>query len=1021
MINALRLLQLLPLGRQLNSLPNPNALQRRVFFLGQRLVGSLLSAGLVLGSLLGLSAAAVAEEEEAVIEEVVVTGSRLTTNPNLASAVPVLTVTGDEGVMRGNIRIEDFVNVLPQVFAGQASEVSNGASGTASLNLRGLEARRTLVLIDGKRLPYGSSQTSATNLDLVPMQLVQQVDILTGGASAVYGSDAVGGVANFILQKDFEGVQIGGQFARHYAENDSSRAQGILRAASQPVPGSGTDGEETQFFAKLGVNFDDGRGNATLFFSYEDRDSILQADRDFSGCALGQDDGPNSFAGLGCVGSANFRLFGGPGGFAFQEENGNIIDFAGGPTQTFNFGPTNFFQRPAERYHFYAKSHYDLNDNVEAFFDFTFINNVSDAQIAPSASFGIGAYSINCNNPFIQGNSGVSFATIFGCDAAAIAAGTVVDGITASHRNVEGGSRNSRLENSTWRGVGGLRGSFADDVWQWETFIQKSETRDQSISTNDFVVANLQQALLVTTDANGNAVCTDTTGGCVPYNIFQRGSNGETRVTQAALDFIQGIGLVNGSTAQLVFGGNIQADLDAYDISMPWTDAGVGVLFGFEYREDQLDAIPDQISQVPGGGFTGVGGATLPVSGAVEVTEFYTEFEVPILTERTYAKELTLRGQYRISDYDAAGNNTSNSFDTDAYGVSLAWAPIDDLRFRAQYQRAVRAPNVIELYEGQNTDLPNLTAAGTNTNNVQLFDPCASNAPIESLANCQRTGVTAAQYGTILDVISGQTQSLTGGNTNLNPEEADTVTVGFVYTPAFVEDLTISVDYFDIVVEDAIEDGIPAQTTLSQCLATGSAVFCDLITRATSGTLAAGTSGVGFQQTNINIGELETQGIDLQVGYAFEIGVHGISLDYAATFLDTYNKVPFPGADPIVCAGKFGNSCERPFSEYRHRAKVTWTNPWAVDVVGTWRFFDETGIDNTTEQLETKLDSVNYFDVAASYSPIEDLTLRASVLNLFNETPPIFSSAGPALGNGNTYPTVYDISTTMVVSFEYNL
>ena len=206
MINALRLLQLLPLGRQLNSLVNPNAPQRRVSLLGQRLVGSLLSAGLVLGSLLGLSAVAVAEEDEAVIEEVVVTGSRLTTNPNLASAVPVLTVTGDEGVMRGNIRIEDFVNVLPQVFAGQASEVSNAATGTASLNLRGLEARRTLVLIDGKRLPYGSSQTSATNLDLVPMQLVQQVDILTGGASAVYGSDAVGGVANFILQKDFEGV-----------------------------------------------------------------------------------------------------------------------------------------------------------------------------------------------------------------------------------------------------------------------------------------------------------------------------------------------------------------------------------------------------------------------------------------------------------------------------------------------------------------------------------------------------------------------------------------------------------------------------------------------------------------------------------------------------------------------------------------------------------------------------------------------------------------------------------------------
>lgn len=900
-------------------------------------------AALALTSLVPLAANAQTAEEE-VLEEITVTGSRLTANPNLSAATPVLSVTAEQAVIRGNVRIEDFVNILPQVFAAQASEVSNGASGTATLNLRGLGTERTLVLIDGRRLPYGSSQISSVNLDVIPLQMVERVDILTGGASAVYGSDAIGGVANFILKRNFEGVEVGAQYGASYNSNDDSFWENVLQAGDQPVPGSSTDGDETLVYGMLGVNTGDGRGNATLFASYEDRKAILQQDRVFSGCALGQDTGPSSFGGFGCVGSGNFRLFGGPGGFAFQQENGSIDAFAGGPTQTFNFGPFNFFQRPSERYTIYGKGHFGVTDNVEVFGDISFVNNFSDAQIAPSASFGIGAYSINCDNPLIQGNPGsLAFTDIFGCSAQDITDGTIVSGMTASHRNVEGGPRNSRLENSALRIVAGLRGSIADDVWNWEVFTQAAETRDQSESTNDFVVANLQQAFLVTTDANGDPVCIDPSGGCVPYNIFQRGPGGESLVTEAATSFIQGVGLVNGSTSQIGFGGTIQADLGEYGWKVPTADYGVRFLVGFEQRSDELDARPDQISQVPGGGFTGVGGATLPVKGEIDVTEFFTEFEVPLLSGFTGAEELTLRGQYRFSDYEGTGNNTTNPFETDAYGLSLAWAPIDELRFRGQFQRAVRAPNAIELYTGQNTNLPNLSAAGTNANGVQLFDPCASDAPIATLETCMRTGVTAAQFGTILDVISGQTQSLTGGNPLLDPEKADTITFGFVWTPSFVDNLSVSVDYFNILVDDAIAAGIPAQTTLDNCLATGDPAFCSLITRSSSGSLAAGTFGVGFQQTNINIGELETTGVDLQVVYDFDVGEHGVRLDYAATILDQLDLVPFPGGDPIECAGFFGNNCagdpeKGPSPEYRHRVVASWQTPWPVDLNATWRF-----------------------------------------------------------------------------------
>jgi outer membrane receptor protein involved in Fe transport len=971
--------------------------------------------------------AAFAQADEEALEEITVTGSRIRANPNLAAATPVLSVTGEEAAIRGNVRVEDFVNVLPQVFANQASEVSNGASGTAALNLRGLGRNRTLVMIDGRRLPYGSSQISAANLDIIPMQMVERVDILTGGASAVYGSDAVGGVANFILRSDFDGVEVGGQYSVSYNSNDDDFWASVLEAGSQPVPGSTTDGEEALLYIMLGANTQDGRGNATVYASYEDRRAIAQADRVFSGCALGQDDGPESFGGFGCVGSGNYRLFVGSGGAAFQQEDGTIIPFAGGPSQTFNFGPFNFFQRPSERYNIYAKGHYEIADSIEAFADFSYMNNLSDAQIAPTASFGTSSYSFNCDNPFLQ-TPGLNLATdIYGCTAADIAAGTIVTSSGASHRNVEGGPRNSRLENSTLRVATGLRGSFADDVWGWEVFVQNSETRDQAESTNDFVVANLQQAFLAVDDGTGNVVCTDPSGGCVPYNPFQRGPNGESLITPEQTAFIQGIGLVNGSTSQFLYGGTLQADLGEYGIKIPTADYGISFLVGFEQRTDKLDARPDEISQVPGGGFTGVGGATLPVRGEVDVTELFTEFEIPLVSDIVAIQELTLRGQYRYSDYEGSGNNTTSPFETDTYGMSLAWAPIDTLRFRAQYQRAVRAPNVIELYTGQNTNLPNLSSAGTNANGVQLFDPCASDAPIATLEQCQRTGVTAAQYGTILDVISGQTQSLTGGNPDLQAEEADTVTFGFVWTPEFIEGLSVSVDYFNILVEDVISAGIPAQTTLDQCLATGDETFCSLIQRAPRGDLASGTQGVGFQQTNINLAELETTGLDFQVVYDFDIGSHGFRIDYASTYLDQLDTTPFPGADVIECAGFFGNNCQggpgqnSVSPEYRHRVVGTWMSPWSIDFGMTWRYFDEVKNDNAGDTVEPKLDAINYVDLTASWWIMDGtIQIRGSLLNVLGEDPPVFTSAGPSLGNGNTYPTTYDTGTVMTLGFKWN-
>ena len=981
----------------------------------------------------GYSAQVFAQEEEAAtqeIDEVIVTGSRLNTNPNLSAPVPIVTIGREELTNRGTLRVEDLVNIQPQVFPSQAGEVSNSSTGTSSLNLRGLGAVRTLTLIDGRRLPYGSSQTSSVNLDLIPAQLVEKVDLLTGGASAVYGSDAVGGVANFILKRDYEGFELDVQGGFAQADNSRSIFSDVLDAGGQPAPGSTTDGENFLISMTMGANTDDGKGNVTLFASYENQQEIVQADRVFSACTLGASTAAASAGGFGCVGSANFRLFGGPGGFSFQQEDGTIVPFVGGPSQTFNFGASNFFQRPNERFNLYTSGNYELSDDLEVYAKFSYVDNSSDAQIAPTASFGIGGYSTNCDNPFIQGGSGpngtgLALRDIFGCNTPGEDGllPSTATGITLAHRNVEGGSRNSRLDNTALRLESGFRGQLGDN-WDFDVFGMYSRTDDTSTSTNDFVIANLNQALLVTTDASGTPVCIDQSRGCVPYNIFQRGPSGESLVTQDSLDFIQGVGIVIGETEQLIFGGTVQSDLGEYGISSPFSDAGVGVLFGAEYREDSLTSLPDEISRIPGGGFTGVGGATLPVSGELEVTELFLEAQIPLVTDRAFAQELTFNAQYRFSDYDASGNGTSNAFDTDTYGLSLNWTPADVIRVRGQYQRAVRAPNVIELYTGQDQGLPNLNTFGVNSQGVALSDPCASSAPILSLEQCALTGVTAAQFGNILDVISGQTQSITGGNPFLDPESSDTSTIGVVISPSAVPNLSITIDYFDIKVEDYINDGVPAQVTLNTCLNTGDPAFCDLIIRSPTGSLAAGGPGFGFVSTNLNIAELTTTGVDVQTTYSFDTsGLGSFDINYAATFLDSFDFVPFPNGEPIECAGKFGNACAFDVTpEYRHRALIGWNTPWNFKTSLTWRHYGSSENINgeNSADVDRKLDATNYFDLSVNFDLGEKVSIRTGVLNVANEEPPVSISGGPPLGNGNTFPTIYDTGRYLFLGANYS-
>jgi outer membrane receptor protein involved in Fe transport len=969
----------------------------------------------------------VAQDEEANLEEVLVTGSRLTKS-NVTSSVPLVQIGAEEINSRGVARIEDMVNILPNVFVSQTAEVANGATGTSTLNLRGLGSSRTLVLIDGKRLPFGSPFSSSANVDMVPARMVERVDVVTAGASAVYGSDAVAGVVNFITKKDFEGFEFDYQYGTNYNANDNGYMQGKLADAEFFDPGSTTAGAASLMSVMMGVNSDDGRGNITLFGSYEDMQSMIGKDRDTGACTLFGSADPF------CGGSSNFRRYNGTisngvSGTVFQELDGTIVPIDFSRSDVFyNYGAVNHYQRPVERWNLGASGHYEITDSVEAYFDTTYMNNKTEAQIAESASFNR-PFETNCDNPLLTGGAGpngdgIMLGSITGTFDADDNFVSCLDWMAAgnesvdvqfinSHRNVEGGPRVSTYENSSWRAIFGFRGDINDD-FSFDIFGQFSATEGTRISQNDLNYVRVQQALYIVDDGNGNPVCRDSSGGCVPWNIFERNADGTTAVTDEAAAFIAGVGIVTGETEQTVFGGTIEGDFTNMGIQSPMADAGLSGLIGFEMREDKLGRLADDISKISGGrGLTGTGGATLPIAGEIEVEEIFMEMSMPLITGKPMIQELGLTAGYRYSDYTTNGNGVSNSFDADTYFAGISWAPNDEVRFRFNQAVAIRAPNVFDLYVGINTGLVELAPVNGDG------DQCSGPTPVATQAQCANTGLSAAQYGSVDPSAAGQFNLITGGNPNLVAEEGETTTFGVVITPSMIENLSVSIDYFDIEVTDAI-GSVPAQTSYDRCLTTGDPAFCANVTRDTAGTLhllnEAPDGGLsGLSQQNVNISTFATEGVDLNVTYMLDLSDMGsINFDYAATFLDTNYSVAIPGDDKVECAGAYAGPCGLPAPEYNHRFLATWMTPYDVAVSATWRHIGETdlyGLDDPQGYLEDSMEERNYLDVAATYDYSENVQIRVGANNILGDDAPVTTSAGTGTGNNNTYPGLFDVST----------
>lgn len=992
-------------------MPNNDVLRRAIR--GALFANAAVAASVSMAAPADVPATATTPTAEPELAEVVVTGSRIT-DPTLKSISPVTTISSADIKEQGITRIEDLLNSMPQVFSDQGSNVSNGATGEATVNLRNLGTQRTLVLINGRRLMPGDPTqpaASAPDLNNIPAALVDRVDVLTGGASSVYGADAVAGVVNFVMNDHFEGVRLDVNAGLYNHSQHDTAVSSLVSQAGYPLPSSSVnDGQQRDLTFIIGSNLDDNKGNITAYAGYRRVNAVLESQRDFSSCALNSANGGAEYrcggsstaatgrfipifyiAPNGTVSGAN-GLAGSPGGFTTAPSG--IVPW--GNQYEYNYAPTNYFQRPDERWTAGSFAHYDFNEHQTAYFEFMFMRDVSISQEAAGGAFigegnaslnGIpnGLVTTNCNNPLLS--------------AAEVTA--LCNGNTAGsaqfylgRRDVEGGPRDQDLEHTSFRVVVGTRGDFLDGAWHYDTYAMEGQTAYSQSQTGNFSKTALGNALEVAPTGG----CLSGVLGCVPYNVYSYGG-----VSTNQLKYLEVPAVTTGVTEERVIDANLTGDFGKYGLKSPWADSGVKANFGAEWRSEhvglQVDA--EQINF----DISGSGNPVYPLSAGFSVWELFTEIGVPIAEDQPFAKSLAFETGYRYSNYNVG-------FSTNTFKFGLDWSPTSDFTFRGSFQRAVRAPNLQELFQQRFVGLDG------------SLDPCAATTSTPrtgSLLQCERTGLSAAQYakGPLTGNGSGQYNGFIGGNPTLKPEQSDTKSFGFVITPSALPGFSVTLDYFDIRIKNVITS-YGANFILTQCADTGNPTYCSLVHRDASGSLWLSPDGYVNDPT-LNLGSLQTRGMDVVTNYHLDMGAAG-KMDFLlnGTYTAELFTTPVPGGGEYDCAGYYGSTCGVPTPKWKHKFRATWLTPWdGLSASLQWRHINSV-IEDThspnpllagaTPNTDSGMPSFDYIDLTAAYQVTKNVNLRVGVNNLFDKDPPIIAGGdfSTAFVNGNTWPQVYD-------------
>lgn len=867
-------------------------------------------------------------DDVAAIQDVVtVTGSRIErTNANAPSPIDV--VSAEDIAVTGLTDVTEalrFVPALQQSISlttpelGGRTSFSAGAEGTAGLarlNLRGLGEERTLVLVNGRRHVGGVTGLPTVDVTSIPQALIERIEVLTGGGSSIYGADAVSGVVNYIIKDDFEGVEFAGNYS---------------------LP---TQGDSEGYFGSvtLGGNFGEGRGNAVVNAEYQFQNNLQTQDRSFtevSSLAAGNTPELAAFLGISPdfvnvivpnrrgpfnprAGIASVTFLGDEGAAinAFRggmTEIGGIpvlqtVDRTTGAITPFDFGiPTaqNFFQLggdggtvfgfapqadtipETERFSVNAFADYDITPWLNTFGEVKYTRNESRSRVL--FTLNLGDVPISDDNPFIPELIREQAASL---DAQGIERNLIVDNLLSDDNT----DLPREAVRETFRAVGGFRGEVSEAL-NYELSFNYGRT-DTLLANNGEPLPDrfFAAADAIADPVTGEPICRsdidpDTPfpfasfprpaipgfntfapgdGTCSPINFFGP-------ISDEAAEFFLVRTEQTFELEQFVINGVITGNSDEY-FQLP--AGGVGYAAGFEYRDEQSQYRPDPL-QIANLGFLSAFADDVPIAGGFDVTEGFAEVNIPVLADLPYVEQLDLDASIRFSDYSSVGNTT-------AFAVGGVWQPISDLRLRASFNRAVRAPNIGELFT------PQATVPG------QTDDPCsATNINLGTstrVANCNALIGDIPNFDGSLSIEGGSVQQTRGGNPDLIEETADTLTIGFAYRPSFIPGLTLVADYYDIDIEDGITGAPTDETIAANCVDAQSLnnPFCDAVTRdPTTGTIIA------VQSTSLNLAAIRGEGIDYEANYVFDLDDYfqrplgDFTASIAGTWLLAREDVPF--------------------------------------------------------------------------------------------------------------------------------
>lgn len=888
------------------------------------------------------------------VERIQVTGSRIR-RTDMETASPVTVVTADDIRASGYTRIEDLMATLPQLEVASANAFVANATGVANLDLRGLGANRTLVLVNGRRLQPGGAQSQAPDVNQIPVALVERVEVMSGGGSSVYGADAVAGVINFVLRRDFEGVELSVGASGYQHNNGHSRMRELQDEQGVEYPtGSGIDGETYTIDFVGGGSFGSGRGHASVYASWRKNEEVTQDARDYSSCTLNN-------TGTACGGSATsdfpnfyFMPLDGDGEPDFAQEVywGLTPDnvFSPDATSLYNYAPRNHFLRPNERYTFGTFFEYEANRHFRPYAETNYMHDRTVGQRAESGIFFDG-FVFDLNSDVFSDAQRAQFAEVFPGEELIYA--------EIGKRNVEGGPRLIALDHNSWRLVVGA-GGLINDGWEYDVSFQYGSTSSTRTATNDFYIPYLAQVL----GAVGAEPCD---GDCIPYEVFTYGG-----VTAEAAAGLGGVGMLTGHTTQRVINAYVSGETN---FSLPSSNYNIAAVFGVENRELNFEAIADEVYQQQL--FTSMGGPIDSLTGGYNVREVFSELSVPVIEDVTGIDQLQLDLGYRYSDYNTTGTEST-------YKVGMDWSVTRDYKLRGSYNRAVRAPNVEELFAVQ--------SMGLWTGN----DNCAGPDPQFSLEQCMRTGMTEAQYGSASTSPANQYNGMFGGNPDLQPEIADTYTLGIVANP--FDSFNFTIDYWDIRLEQSIGNLSPS-LIIDQCAITGSPLYCDRIERGPAGDLWRGDAlVVGTQE---NLAEQHFRGVDVTANYTTDIwgGRLRTSLNGTYSLKKETTTLPDVEGSSYDCSGVISATCF-PQPDWRHTVNANYQSSGAWDVGVRWRYVGGVDYEEAGDLfIGDGLGSVSYFDLNGQIALTPVVSLQAGVNNLFDKTPTVVAAVNAREGN----------------------